>query len=135
MGGFTLVLTLTACGTSKIHDASTPQAQQCKEVLQARLNNAFATIDAAPDPTAANAAIANALAGATPEECTGISDDLGAKLMNQLVAEAAGRYRANVNALGTLPPPGSTAPTGEPSPAPTEEPTATPTSSPTDTAD
>jgi hypothetical protein len=131
--GLTLAVMLTACGASKIRDASTPQAQQCKEVLQARLTNAFATIDAAPDQTAANAAIANALAGPTPEECIGISDDLGAKLMNQLVADADGRYQADVDPLGKLATPSSAAPTQGPSDAPTETPSVAPGEEPTPT--
>jgi hypothetical protein len=151
VSGLILALTLTACGAQKTGDASNPLAQQCKAVLEARLNVAFPSVDAAPDQNAANLAIANALAGPQPKECTNVSDTLGAKLMNQIVAAADGRYQADAGALAALPTPGAAAPTegpgaaptdtpsasvtDQPSPAPTAEATATPTTSPTDAPD
>jgi hypothetical protein len=123
--GFILALMLAACGDEKVGDGSDPAALQCRAALEARINGAFATIDAAPDPTAANAAIATSLAGPKPGECTDVSDDLGAKLLNQLADAAAARYRSgSSSAPGSLPTPGSIPPTNRPGPSPSQTPSA-----------
>jgi hypothetical protein len=89
-----LLTGLTACGASTINDAADPQARKCKAALEIRLDGADAAAAGAPSETAAQAAIANSMAGPKPKECEHISDALGARLLNELATEATGRAAA-----------------------------------------
>jgi hypothetical protein len=100
--GLVLTLTLTGCHDSKITDATDPQAQKCKAVLASRINAANVAANSTSGAGSAQAAIANSLAGPKPKECDNVSDELGAKLLNQLAAEATARAAASSGPLDKL---------------------------------
>ena len=89
-----LLTGLAACGASTINDAADPQARKCKAALEIRLAAANTAAASAASETAAQAAIANSMAGPKPKECAHISDALGARLLNELATEATGRAAA-----------------------------------------
>jgi hypothetical protein len=109
-GSAALAVTVAGCGGA--NDSADPAAVTCRAALQARVDAGFPAIQSADDPVAANALIANSLAGPKPEACAGISDQLGVKLLNELAGAAAARYRAGVAGRA------STSPSGTPEATP-----------------
>jgi outer membrane murein-binding lipoprotein Lpp len=80
------LLLLAGCGgDSKITDAKSPQAKACRAAIATRIIASFKDVE--PGTAEANFAMQRALSGEKPEECSKISDALGAQMIAELGAE------------------------------------------------